>query len=135
MITAIDANVLIDLGVEGSERAGRAARILETSAAAGPVVLCDVVLAEFARGFPEKKDPVVWLRGLGLGYDPIREEAAVAAGRMHARYEERTGRRAARPIADFLIGAHALVQANRLLTSDRGFYRDYFRGLKLVEPR
>ena len=35
---------------------------------------------------------------------------------------------------DFLIGAHARQQADALLTTDAGFYRQYFDGLRVVTP-
>jgi predicted nucleic acid-binding protein len=135
VITAVDANVLIDLGLGDSVRARQAARALDACGSVGPLVVCDVVLAEFARGFAEDFDPANWVRDRGIRYDPIREETAVRAGRMHAEFERRTKRATRRPIADFLVGAHALEQTARLLTRDRGFYRDYFRGLRLVEPK
>ncbi len=134
MITAVDTNVLIDVGVEDAARAREAAQALEACASEGPLVVCDVVLAEFARGFPPDEDPARWMSAFGIAYDPILEETAVAAGRIHARHSESSGRRSRRTVADLLIGAHALRQANRLLTRDRGFYRDYFRGLRVIEP-
>ena len=39
-----------------------------------------------------------------------------------------------RTAPDFLIGAHAIKQANALLTSDAGFFRHYFEGLSVITP-
>ena len=47
---------------------------------------------------------------------------------------QRGGNRS-RTVADFLIGAHAMMQCDALVTRDAGFYRDYFKGLKVIVPQ
>lgn len=70
---------------------------------------------------------------LGVEFDPLTAAAALQASESWRKYRERGGRRD-RVIPDFLIGAHALAQADRLLSRDRGFFRTYFPRLRLLDP-
>jgi predicted nucleic acid-binding protein len=40
-----------------------------------------------------------------------------------------------RTVPDFIVGAHALLQCSALITRDAGFFRDYFKGLKVIVPK
>jgi len=60
-------------------------------------------------------------------------ETALEAARIMRAYARNKGPRE-RVAPDFLIGAHAMVQANALLTSDAGFYRNYFASLNVITP-
>ncbi|HCT26985.1 MAG TPA: VapC toxin family PIN domain ribonuclease, partial [Stenotrophomonas sp.] len=40
-----------------------------------------------------------------------------------------------RSLDEFMVGAHALLQCDGLITWNDTFYRDYFKGLKLIVPQ
>lgn len=70
---------------------------------------------------------------LGAAFSMLEKRSADRAGEAWRSYRKRGGSRQ-RVVADFLIGAHASLQADRLLTRDRGFYRSYFPDLTVVDP-
>jgi len=90
------------------------------------------VWAELASLFPSREALLVRMVRLDIGFSPIEREAAALEGASGRKYCTRDGKRT-RVIADFLIGAHAKVQCDRLLASDRGFYRD-FKKVPVLEP-
>ena len=73
------------------------------------------------------------MQTLGVAYSAPTQASANLAGAICKKYRAAGGPRD-RVIADFLIGAHAATQCDRLLTRDRGHYRKHFAGLAIVEP-
>jgi predicted nucleic acid-binding protein len=96
-------------------------------------VACEIVWAEVAAAFGSSDEARDAMHRLTVDFSPMDASAAMAAGTEFRDYRKRGGARA-RMVADFLIGAHALTQAERLLTRDRGFYRTYFTGLSVLDP-
>lgn len=102
---------------------------------AGALVACDIVWGEVRAHFPEETAFREALATLGVAYEPLRQEAATLAGERWRTYCIATHRRDRdRLVADFLIGAHAQMQAEALLSRDRGFFQSHFRELRLIDP-
>ena len=95
--------------------------------------MCEIVLAELSRYFSQPEELRETLRRLDIAFEPLGEEACYVAGQALLRYRQRGGKRD-RILPDFLIGSHAQVRCTRLLTRDRGFYRDYFPELEILDP-
>ena len=135
---AVDTSVLIDLLGEDS-RADAAEACLRMALGSGPVVVCEIVVSEVTAGLGHGSQVMDALEEMGLEYSAIEQRSAVRAGEMQRKYKERlrtSGLATASPrtIPDFLVGAHALLQCTALITRDAGFFRDYFKGLKVIVP-
>ncbi len=132
MITAVDTNVLLDVFVADSRFAVMSAEALRSCLLEGSLVASDVVWAEAATVFT---DPVRFRATMQkfVTFSAMTEEAAERAAEAWRNYRASGGKRD-RIAADFLIGGHAQVSSDRLLTRDRGFFRSHFRGLKVLDP-
>jgi len=133
VITAVDTNVLLDVFGADISHGVRSANALRHCLREGALVACEAVWAETGVAFPGDKPFLEAMRTIGVTFSPIEEAAASRASASWRLYRSRGGKRE-RVVADFLIGAHALTQCDRILTRDRGFYRDYFRELTIVDP-
>ena len=137
MRTAIDANIISSIW----SREPAAEKIVEQLGMAkqeGALLISPFAFAELhAHPNVSAGDVRSFVDETGIVIDYKLEERVWAeAGLRFARYAARrrkaTGEGPRRLLADFLIGAHALVQADRLLTLDPSRYKQDFPEVQLL---
>ncbi|MGH8085619.1 MAG: type II toxin-antitoxin system VapC family toxin [Lysobacter sp.] len=128
---AVDSAVLVELLTDGP-RADAVEACLRRSLGSGRVVVSDAALAELCAALKNGADALAALEEMGIHFSAIEAKSALRAGEMQRRHRARGN--PGRPIADFLVGAHALLQCDGLIAFDTTFHRDYFKGLKLIVP-
>ncbi len=133
MITAVDTNVLLDVFGADPTFGQHSREALRTCITQGRLVACELVWTEVATFFSPATASRLALERLGCDFSAITMDTALEASKAWKSYRKQGGGRT-RVAADFLIGAHALCQADRLLTRDRGFYRSYFKRLAVLDP-
>jgi hypothetical protein len=139
-VIAVDTSVMVELLGDGP-KADAAGAAVRQGLGHDAVVVCEVVVSELVAGLGRSAEIIETLEELGVAYSALEYRSALRAGEMQRRYNERRRlQRLVQPapwrtVPDFLIGSHALLQCQGLITFDVGFYRDYFKGLKIVVPK
>ena len=139
MTTAIDTNVLVALWDKDETVNSAAQAALDAALRGGRLVIPAPVFAELM-ACPGRTEEFLdaFLKDTGISVDWNLDEAIWrTAGQAFQEYagrrrkQERSGPR--RILADFLIGAYALVKRCHLLTLDDRLYRVSFPGIRIAQ--
>jgi len=137
VLSAIDTNVISALWSQ-EPRAPQVAALLNEARDRGGLVIAAPVYAELmAHPWVEAGFVDRFVKDTGIRIDfEIHETVWRSAGVAYAEYAARRRRSAGgepkRLLVDFLVGAHASVRADRLLTFDPHRYRSHFPDTELV---
>ena len=152
MIAAVDTNILLDILLPDPDYKGSSLALLSSHMKTGSLIISEVVCGELASQFNDQQLLQDFLDDTGIRLVPSTADALWTAAKAWKKYFGTRGKELQcnacgnmalftcprcnstitcrqHIIPDFLIGGHALVQSDKLLTRDRGFYRTYFTGL------
>lgn len=129
--TAIDSNILIDILFNDHEFAADSAAALTSSSMQGAVVISSVVIAEVAGYFPQAEAAQKFFSEIDAVITSLDAKGAISAGQI---WRQRLQKDRTRILPDYIVAAHAVEFADRLLTRDAGFTRMNVPGLVVVSP-
>jgi len=133
MISALDTSVILDVLVGKSTYCDPSMQAIRNARSEGKLIVCECVVAEVFPTLENEQEVAEFMLDWQIHFVPLSLESAKLAGSHFRTYLDRGGSQK-RVLADFLIGAHAKIHAGRLIARDRGYLRDYFKGLQLVDP-
>jgi predicted nucleic acid-binding protein len=128
----VDTNVILD--VVGRDPAWTDwSRMQLNAAARDEIAINEVVYAELSAGYQRFQNLDEFITRAGFALISTPRPALFLAGKAFQRYRRAGGVRTG-VLADFFIGAHALVANAPLITRDPRRYRTYFPGIELITP-
>ena len=136
MTYAVDSNVILDVLYDDPTFAQASIDALTRASQSGKLMACEVVWAEASSAFADASLFKTKMADFGIAFSPMTESASLRAGQIwkSARLKQKTQGKRQLVIPDFLIGAHALEMADALITRDRGFLREHFDALEIIDP-
>jgi predicted nucleic acid-binding protein len=132
-MTLVDSNALLDVLTDGQAWADWSQLQLERAALDGPLIINDVIYAEISTRYATVEALDSILLDLNIEVAPMPRQALFLAGKAYLQYRAAGGIRTG-VLADFFIGAHAVVENLPLLTRDVRRYRNYFPTIALIAP-
>ncbi|MDI6890894.1 MAG: PIN domain-containing protein [Thermodesulfovibrionales bacterium] len=154
MIAAVDTNILLDILIPDAEFALTSKELLDEANNKGAIIISEMVYGELASQFDSREELDKFISHTGIKVVHTNLEALWLAGEAWKVYRsKRKGEVECvkcgsiqriicnkcgfeisyrqHIISDFIIGAHAFLQSDLLLSRDRGFYKTYFKELAL----
>jgi predicted nucleic acid-binding protein len=129
----IDTNILLDVVEDIPPWADWSIAQLQRQSKVHELTVNPVIYAEASPAFESSAQLDNRLDEMEMKYRDLPREAMFLAGHVHRRYRQAGGARE-QLLADFIIGAHAMVLGCGILTRDARRYRRYFPRVPLVTP-